>query len=133
MRPSLNRNRLLTVRLDTASFRRVVNLQIEAIEKNVVMLMSTSSVVYFTLRRALERGEDEIVARVTNLQHSWLKHITTTRTDEETLERLKYIAQRLGMEGKVSFVASRLIIAELQTTTLDDLIRQAKRELFPEA
>ena len=128
---SLNRNRILTVRLDTASYRRAVDLQIEAIDKGVTMLSSLSSVLYFTLRKALE-SEDEIVARVTNLQHSWLKHIATMRVDEETLERLKYIAQKVGMEGKISLVASRLIITELQTATLDDLIRQAKRELFPE-
>ena len=132
MRPSLNRNHLLTIRLDTSAYRKVIALQIEAIEKNVVMLTSTSGVVYFTLRKALERSEEEVVARVTNLQHSWLKHIATMRVDEETLERLKYIAQKVGMEGKISLVASRLIITELQTATLDDLIRQAKRELFPE-
>ena len=129
-RPSLNRSHLLTIRLDTASYRRAVDLQIEAIDKGVTTLSSLSSVLYFTLRRALERNESEITERITNLSYGWLRHMATVRVDGETLERLRYIAQR--MEGKVSLVASRLIIAELQTTTLDDLIRQAKRELFPE-
>jgi len=131
MRLSLNRNLPLTVSLDLDTMRKLVSLQLEAIEK-FPPLSTLSTVAYLILRRAIsDKTIEEIAEEVANTQHSWLRHITTLRVDSETEEKLTQTAKFLGLDGGKSIVASRLIIKYAPTTTIEDLISQWKKELFP--
>jgi hypothetical protein len=131
MRLSLNRNIALTIRLDLDTMRKLVNLQLEAIEK-FPPLSTLSSVAYFVLRRGISDKSTEDVAReVADVRHSWLRHILTIRIDPETDAKLVETARLLGLDGGKSLVASRIIVRYAPTTTIEDLIRQWKKELFP--
>ena len=131
MRLSLNRNILLTIRLDTDTMKRVINLQFEAIEKYPIL--STQSVVtYLILRKAVaDKPAEEVAGEVAETQHSWLRHIVTTRVDPETDAKLADVARLLGLDGGKSFIASRLVVKHAPTVTIEDLIKQFKKELFP--
>ncbi len=131
MRLSLNRNLPLTIRLDLDAMRRVVNLQLEAIEK-FPPLSTLSTVAYLILRRAIsDKTIEEIAKEVANTQHSWLRHIVTLRVDPETDEKLTQTAKFLGIDGGKSLVASRIVVKYAPTVTIEDLIQQWKKELFP--
>ena len=130
MRLSLNRNILLAIRLDTDTMKRVINLQFEAIEK-YPLISTQSAVTYLILRRAVaDKDVRDIAKEVAEVQHSWLRHILTMRIDPETDAKLMEVAKLLVGGGK-SFIASRLIVKYAPTVTIEDLIQQFKKELFP--
>ena len=131
MRLSLNRNIVLTIRLDLDTMRRVVNLQLEAIEK-FPPISNLSTVAYLILRRAVaDKSAEELAKEIAETRHSWLRHILTMRIDPETDAKLSYVAKTLGLDGGKSVIASRLIVKHAQTVTIEDLIQQWKKELFP--
>jgi len=131
MRLSLNRNIPLTIRLDLDTMRKVVNLQLEAIEK-FPPLSTLSSVAYLILRRGLaDKSIEQIAREVADVRHWWLRHMLTIRIDTETDAKLADVARLLGLDGGKSLVASRLIIKYAPTVTIEDLIQQWKKELFP--
>jgi hypothetical protein len=131
MRLSLNRNIALTIRLDLEAMRRIVNLQLEAIEK-FPTIANLSTVAYLILRRGISDKPAEDVAReVADVRHSWLRHVLTMRIDPETDAKLAEVARLLGLDGGKSLVASRLIVKHAPTVTIEDLIQQYKKELFP--
>ncbi len=131
MRLSLNRNILLTLRLDNETMRRVIALQLEAIEK-FPPISTTSTITYLILRRAIsDKSVEEIAREVVETRHWWLRHVTTTRIDPETDAKLSYVAKTLGLDGGKSLVASRLIVKYAPMATIEDLIQQYKKELFP--
>jgi hypothetical protein len=131
MRLSLNRNILLTLRLDSETMRRVVALQLEAIEK-FPPISTISTVTYLILRRAIsDKSAEELAKEVAETRHSWLRHIVALRVDMETDAKLSYVAKTLGLDGGKSLVASRLIVKHAPAATIEDLIRQWKKELFP--
>jgi len=131
MRLSLNRNIPLTIRLDLDTMRKVVNLQLEAIEK-FPPLSTLSSVAYLILRRVLaDKSIEQIAREVADVRHWWLRHMLTIRIDTETDAKLADVARLLGLDGGKSLVASRLIIKYAPTVTIEDLIQQWKKELFP--
>jgi len=131
MRLSLNRNLPLTVRLDLDTMRRVVNLQLEAIEK-FPPISNLSTVAYLILRRAVaDKSTEELAKEIAETRHSWLRHILTMRIDPETDAKLSYVAKTLGLDGGKSLVASRIIVKYAPTVTIEDLIQQWKKELFP--
>jgi hypothetical protein len=53
------------------------------------------------------------------------------RIDPETDAKLADVARLLGLDGGKSIIASRLIVRYASVTTIEDLIRQYKKELFP--
>ena len=131
MRLSLNRNLPLTVRLDLETMRKIVNLQLEAIEK-FPTISNLSTVAYLILRRAVaDKATEELAKDIAETRHWWLRHILTIRIDPETDAKLADVARLLGLDGGKSLVASRLIIKYAQTVTIEDLIQQYKKELFP--
>jgi hypothetical protein len=131
MRLSLNRNLPLTVRLDLDTMRRVVNLQLEAIEK-FPPISNLSTVAYLILRRGIsDKSTEELAREVADVRHSWLRHILTVRIDPETDAKLADVARLLGLDGGKSLVASRIVIRYAPTVTIEDLIQQWKKELFP--
>jgi len=131
MRLSLNRNIPLTIRLDLDTMRKVVNLQLEAIEK-FPPLSTLSSVAYLILRRVLaDKSIEQIAREVADVRHWWLRHMLTIRIDTETDAKLADVARLLGLDGGKSLVASRLIIKYAPTVTIEDLIQQWKKEFFP--
>jgi len=131
MRLSLNRNLPLTVRLDLDTMRRVVNLQLEAIEK-FPPISNLSTVAYLILRRGIsDKSTEELAREVADVRHSWLRHILTVRIDPETDAKLADVTKYIGLDGGKSLVASRLIIKHAPTVTIEDLIQQYKKELFP--
>jgi hypothetical protein len=131
MRLSLNRNLPLTVRLDLDTMRKIVNLQLEAIEK-FPPISTLSSVAYLILRKAIaDKSIEGIAKEVAETRHLWLRHIVTLRIDMETDSKLADVARLLGLDGGKSLVASRLIIKYAPMTTFEDLVRQYKKELFP--
>jgi len=131
MRLSLNRNLPLTVRLDLDTMRRLVSLQLEAIEK-FPPLSTLSTVAYLILRRAIsDKTIEEIAIEVAETRHWWLRHILTMRIDPETDAKLADVARLLDLDGGKSSVASRLIVKYAPTVTIEDLIQQYKKELFP--
>jgi len=131
MRLSLNRNITLTTRLDLDTMRRVVNLQLEAIEK-FPSIANLSTVAYLILRRAVaDKSAEELAKEVAETRHSWLRHILTMRIDPETDAKLSYVAKTLGLDGGKSIVASRIVVKYAPTVTIEDLIQQWKKELFP--
>ena len=73
----------------------------------------------------------DIAKEVAEVQHSWLRHILTMRIDPETDAKLMEVAKLLSLDGGKSFIASRLIIKYTPQTTIEDLIAQFKKELFP--
>jgi len=131
MRLSLNRNILLAIRLDTDTMKRVINLQFEAIEK-YPLISTQSAVAYLILRRGVsDKDVRDIAKEVAEVQHSWLRHILTMRIDPETDAKLMEVAKLLSLDGGKSFIASRLIVKYAPTVTIEDLIQQFKKELFP--
>jgi len=131
MRLSLNRNIALTVRLDLEAMRRIVNLQLEAIEK-FPPVANLSTVAYLILRRGVaDKSTEELAKEVAETRHSWLRHIVTLRVDPETDAKLADVARLLGLDGGKSLIASRLIVKHAPTVTIEDLIQQYKKELFP--
>jgi len=131
MKLSLNRNLPLTVRLDLDTMRKIVHLQLEAIEK-FPPISTLSSVSYLILRRAVaDKSTEELAKEVADVRHLWLRHILTIRIDPETDEKLSYVAKTLGLDGGKSLVASRLVVKHAPATTIEDLIHQWKKELFP--
>ena len=131
MRLSLNRNLPLPVRLDLDTMRRVVNLQLEAIEK-FPPISNLSTVAYLILRRGIsDKSTEELAREVADVRHSWLRHILTVRIDPETDAKLADVTKYIGLDGGKSLVASRLIIKHAPTVTIEDLIQQYKKELFP--
>ncbi len=110
MRLSLNRNITLTIRLDLETMRRIVNLQLEAIDK-FPPISNLSTVAYLILRRGISDKSVEDVAReVADVRHSWLRHVLTMRIDPETDEKLSYVAKTLGLDGGKSLAASRIVV-----------------------
>jgi 2-hydroxychromene-2-carboxylate isomerase len=131
MRLSLNRNIVLTIRLDLDTMRRVVGMQLEAIEK-FPPISNLSTVAYLILRRAVaDKSAEELAKEVAETRHSWLRHILTMRIDPETDAKLAEVARLLGLDGGKSLIASRLIVKYAPTVTIEDLIQQWKKELFP--
>jgi hypothetical protein len=131
MRLSLNRNLPLTVRLDLDTMRKIVHLQLEAIEK-FPPISNLSTVAYLILRRGISDKSAEDVAReVADVRHSWLRHVLTMRIDPETDAKLADVARLLGLDGGKSLVASRIVVKYAPTVTIEDLIQQYKKELFP--
>jgi len=131
MRLSLNRNLPLTVRLDLDTMRRVVNLQLEAIEK-FPPISNLSTVAYLILRRGIsDKSTEELAREVADVRHSWLRHILTVRIDPETDAKLADVARLLGLDSGKSLVASRIVMKYTPTVTIEDLIQQWKKELFP--
>jgi hypothetical protein len=130
MRLSLNRNILLTLRLDNEAMRKIIALQLEAIEK-FPPISTTSTITYLILRRALDKSVEEIAKEVAETRHWWLRHVTTTRMDPESDAKLAEVARLLGLDGGKSLVASRIVIRYAPTVTIEDLIKQYKKELFP--
>lgn len=131
MRLSLNRNITLTTRLDLETMRRIVNLQLEAIEK-FPHISNLSTVAYLILRRAVaDKSAEELAKEVAETRHSWLRHILTMRIDPETDAKLADVARLLGLDGGKSLVASRIVVKYAPTVTIEDLIHQWKKELFP--
>jgi hypothetical protein len=131
MRLSLNRNILLAIRLDTDTMKRVINLQFDAIEK-YPLISTQSAVAYLILRRGVsDKDVRDIAKDVADVQHSWLRHILTMRIDPETDAKLMEVAKLLSLDGGKSFIASRLIVKYAPTVTIEDLIQQFKKELFP--
>ena len=131
MRLSLNRNILLTLRLDSETMRRVVALQLEAIEK-FPPISTISTVTYLILRRAIsDKSAEELAKEVAETRHSWLRHIVTMRIDPETDAKLADVARLLGLDGGKSLIASRIVVKYAPTVTIEDLIQQWKKELFP--
>jgi hypothetical protein len=132
MRLSLNRNILLALRLDNETLKRIINLQYEAIER-YPLIATQSAVAYLILRKAVaDKPAEEVAKEVAEMQHSWLRHLITTRIDPETDAKLAEVARLLGIvDGGKSFIASRLIIKYTPQTTIEDLILQFKKELFP--
>jgi hypothetical protein len=111
--------------------RRVVALQLEAIEK-FPPISTISTVTYLILRRAIsDKSVEDIAKDVVETRHSWLRHVTTTRTDPETDAKLSYVAKTLGLDGGKSLIASRIVVKYAPTVTIEDLIQQWKKELFP--
>jgi len=111
--------------------RRVVNLQLEAIEK-FPPISNLSTVAYLILRRGISDKSAEDVAReVADVRHSWLRHILTMRVDPETDAKLADVARLLGLDGGKSLVASRIVIRYAPIVTIEDLIQQWKKEFFP--
>jgi predicted transcriptional regulator len=131
MRLSLNRNIALTIRLDLDTIRKLVNLQLDAIEK-FPPLSTLSTVAYLVLRRGIsDKTIEEIAKEVAETRHSWLRHILTMRIDPETDAKLSYVAKTLGLDGGKSLVASRIVVKYAPTVTIEDLIQQWKKEFFP--
>jgi hypothetical protein len=131
MRLSLNRNVTLTIRLDLETMRRIVNFQLEAIDK-FPPISNLSTVAYLILRRGISDKSVEDVAReVADVRHSWLRHVLTMRIDPETDEKLSYVAKTLGLDGGKSLAASRIVVKYAPTVTIEDLIQQWRKELFP--
>jgi len=131
MRLSLNRNILLALRLDNETLKRIINLQYEAIER-YPLIATQSTVAYLILRKAVaDKPAEEVAKEVAETQHSWLRHIVTTRVDPETDAKLTEVARLLNLDGGKSFVASRLVVKHAPTATIEDLIVQFKKELFP--
>jgi hypothetical protein len=131
MRLSLNRNLPLTVRLDLDAMRKLVNLQLEAIEK-FPTISNLSTVAYFILRRGIaDKSAEDVAREVADVRHSWLRHILTMRIDPETDAKLADVARLLGLDGGKSLVASRIVVKYAPTVTIEDLIQQWKKELFP--
>ena len=131
MRLGLNRNLSLTVRLDLDAMRKIVYLQLEAIEK-FPPLSTISTIAYLILRRGIsDKSADDIAREVADVRHSWLRHILTMRIDPETDTKLADVARSLGLDGGKSLIASRLIVKYAPTVTIEDLIQQWKKELFP--
>jgi len=131
MRLSLNRNILLALRLDNETLKRVINLQYEAIER-YPLISTQSAVTYLILRRAVaDKDVRDIAKEVAEVQHSWLRHVLTMRIDPETDAKLTEVARLLNLDGGKSFIASRLVVKHAPTVTIEDLIQQFKKELFP--
>ena len=112
--------------------RRVVNLQLEAIEK-FPPISNLSTVAYLILRRGIsDKSTEELAREVSDVRHTWLRHILTMRIDPETDAKLADVARLLlSLDGGKSLVASRIVIRYAPTVTIEDLIQQWKKELFP--
>ena len=96
MRLSLNRNIALTIRLDLDTMRKLVNLQLDAIEK-FPPLSTLSTVAYLILRRGLaDKSIEQIAREVADVRHWWLRHMLTIRIDTETDAKLADVARLLG-------------------------------------